>query len=193
MLWNFVENRQNWSVLKIVRKYIFYYVIVIPGTVCNKALGLQRGSLKNKYIKASSYYDVRHAPWLARLHLVRRGRNAGSWVTRHNNHNQWLQITYTRTMKFTGILTQGRQDYSQWVTSFWVLYSQDGAHWVYYQKYGQPKVKSVYWGICMPSDHKVDPQLGRDWNICTTSFSPKLTQPSILKKSENRAPVSAGS
>ena len=89
---------------------------------------------------ASSFYNVQHGPWLARLHLARRGRNMGGWVSRHNNHNQWLQVTYPRTMKITGILTQGRQDYNQWVTAFWVMYSQDGAHWIHYQQYGQPKV-----------------------------------------------------
>ena len=77
---------------------------------------------------ASSSYNNLHAPFLGRLHRAKRGRYVGAWCARHNNHNQWLQVDLGRTMKISGIATQGRQDADQWVTSYWVEFSSDGLH-----------------------------------------------------------------
>ncbi|KAJ7387988.1 hypothetical protein OS493_040576 [Desmophyllum pertusum] len=81
---------------------------------------------KNRAITASSSYNNFHVPWLARLHRAKHGRYIGSWAAKHNNHNQWLQVDLGRTMKVTGINTQGRQDSHQWVTAYYVSYSSDG-------------------------------------------------------------------
>ena len=77
---------------------------------------------------ASSQWDKYHAPFRARLHLPRQGRYIGSWSARHNNRNQWLKIFLGRTYRVTGIATQGRHDADQWVTAYYVYYSQDGVH-----------------------------------------------------------------
>ena len=77
---------------------------------------------------ASSQWDKYHAPFRARLHLPRQGRYIGSWSARHNNRNQWLKIFLGRTYRTTGIATQGRHDADQWVTAYYVYYSQDGVH-----------------------------------------------------------------
>ena len=91
-------------------------------------MGLQSGRIKNSQITASSYYNKYHAPWLARLHRVKRGAYIGAWSSRHNNHNQGLQIDFKRAMKITGIATQGRQDTVQWVTAYYILYGYDGVY-----------------------------------------------------------------
>ena len=89
---------------------------------------------------ASSQWDANHAAWLARLHRTRRGRLMGAWSSRHNNHNQWLQIYLSTWMKVVGIATQGRHDADQWVTAYYVYYSSDGVnfakvkHWWNYVK-----------------------------------------------------------
>ena len=89
---------------------------------------------------ASSQWDANHAAWLARLHRPRRGRFMGAWSSRHKNHNQWLQIDMGRSMKVTGIATQGRQDADQWVTAYYIYVSSDGVnfakvkHWWNYVK-----------------------------------------------------------
>ena len=89
---------------------------------------------------ASSQWDANHAAWLARLHRTRRGRLMGAWSSRHNNHNQWLQIYLMKWMKVVGIATQGRHDADQWVTAYYVYYSSDGVnfakvkHWWNYVK-----------------------------------------------------------
>ncbi|EDO48079.1 predicted protein, partial [Nematostella vectensis] len=77
---------------------------------------------------ASSHWNSQLSPTYGRLHLKRAGNHLGSWSARHNNHNQWLQIDLGRAMKVTGIATQGRQDFDQWVTSYWVKYSMDGVY-----------------------------------------------------------------
>lgn len=94
--------------------------------MCDGALGLQNGRIKNAAIRASSQYDKNHASYLARLGRLRRGRLMGAWSAKTNNHNQWIQVDLSRSMKVTGIATQGRAEAAQWVTAFYVLYSSDG-------------------------------------------------------------------
>ena len=43
-------------------------------------------------------------------------------------------------MKFTAIATQGRQDFSQWVTSYSLSYSEDGTKYTIYSVGGHQKV-----------------------------------------------------
>lgn len=95
---------------------------------CDAPVGLQSGRIKNSQITASSQWNKHHAPWLARLHRTKRGPYIGSWSSRHNNHNQWLQIDFRRAMKITGIATQGRQDAVQWVTAYYIYYGYDGVY-----------------------------------------------------------------
>ena len=94
---------------------------------------------------SSSQWDKNHGPWLARLHRARRGRLMGAWSSRHNNHNQWLQVDLGRSMKVMGINTQGRQDADQWVTAYYILYSSDGARFAYVREWwDNVKVSSGY-------------------------------------------------
>lgn len=103
--------------------------------MCDKALGMQNGRIKNAAITASSQWDKNHAPYLARLGRLRRGRLMGAWSAKRNNHNQFIQVDLLRSMKITGVATQGRTEAAQWVTAFYLLYSSDGVkftrvkHW----------------------------------------------------------------
>lgn len=94
--------------------------------MCDIALGMQSGRIKNAAIKASSQWDNNHASYLARLKRLRRGKLMGAWSSRHNNYNQWIQVDLGKPMKVTGVATQGRAEANQWVTAFYVLYSSDG-------------------------------------------------------------------
>ena len=100
----------------------------ITENLCNLPVGLQRGSIANRAMTASSQFNKFHAAFLGRLHRRKRGRFVGAWRARYNNYNQWLQVDLGRTMKITGIATQGRQDKNEWVTAYWVLYGSDGLH-----------------------------------------------------------------
>lgn len=91
-------------------------------------VGLQSGAIKNSQITASSEANTNLAAWLARLHNVPKGGRKGAWCSRYNNHNQWIQVDFRKAMILTGIAIQGRQDYSQWMTAFYVRYSMDGVY-----------------------------------------------------------------
>ena len=45
-------------------------------------------------------------------------------------------------MKLTGVATQGRSDYNQWVTKYLLSYSLDGANFATYWSHGRPWVSS---------------------------------------------------
>lgn len=108
-----------------------WLTLFYPENFCDAPVGIQSGRIKNGQITASSVYNKYHAAWLARLYRTRRGSYVGAWSARHNNHNQWLQIDFRRSMKVTGIATQGRHDSDQWVTAYYIYYSMDG---VYFSK-----------------------------------------------------------
>ena len=113
-----------------------------PVRPCAAPVGIQSGRIKNTAMTASSSYNAFHGPYLARLHRSRTGRYMGAWVARIRNANQYLQIALGRPMKITGIATQGRHDANQWVTRYWVAFSQDNMHFEYYMEYGNFKVYS---------------------------------------------------
>ncbi|XP_020911456.1 uncharacterized protein LOC110249210 [Exaiptasia diaphana] len=102
---------------------------------CNKALGMYSTRIKAAQITASTYYNNALKPEYARLN---RRLGQGSWSARHNNHNQFLQVDFGTVKKIVQIATQSRHNVHQWVTSFWLSYSIDKAHWVLYKyKSGQ--------------------------------------------------------
>ena len=93
---------------------------------------MQNGRLRTSQITASSSWDKNHSPNNGRLHFKRAGSRMGAWCTRHNNRYQWLSVDFGRTMRVTKIATQGRQDAAQWVTQYYLSYSQD---YVFFAEY----------------------------------------------------------
>ena len=112
-------------------------------------MGLQNRRLPNKMISSSSRWDNYHAPFLARLHLKRRGRYIGAWSAKTNNRYQWLQVDFGRAAKIIMIATQGRQDADQWVTQYFVLHSLDGIHFVDYRERNNRKVGGLTSALTM--------------------------------------------
>jgi hypothetical protein len=101
---------------------------------------MQSGKIRNNRITASSQFNKKHGPELARLHIVRRGARVGAWCAKYNNRYQWLQVDLGRPSRISRIFTQGRQDYGQWVTKFKVKYSQDGIRFVHQMAISNIKV-----------------------------------------------------
>ena len=101
---------------------------------------MQNGRIRNVAITSSSRWDNFHAPHLARLQNKRRGRYMGGWSAKINNAYQWLQIDLKRPTKVVRISTQGRPTVNQWVTSYYLLYSQDGVYFAYYFQRNTMKV-----------------------------------------------------
>ena len=56
---------------------------------------------------------------------------AGVWAALESNQDQWIQADLLTTHRIESVTTQGRPDnnYRQWVTSYYVSYSQDGTNW----------------------------------------------------------------
>ncbi|EDO48092.1 predicted protein, partial [Nematostella vectensis] len=89
-------------------------------------LGVQDGRIPDRAFSASSVWDRNHGASNARLHSVRRGRRTGAWSAKRNRRGEWLQVDVGSRARITGIATQGRQDYNQWVTRYTLKYSNDG-------------------------------------------------------------------
>ena len=50
---------------------------------------------------------------------------SGSWAARENTAGQYLSVTFTASVMLRSVITQGRQDADQWVTSYTLQYSPD--------------------------------------------------------------------
>ncbi|XP_022106177.1 uncharacterized protein LOC110987618 [Acanthaster planci] len=99
-------------------------------TFCQERLGLENGEISNHQISSSGSWDSRtHGPQRARLN--QRGDPelglAGGWLAHTDNvHAEvWLEVDFTRWTHVTGVITQGRQDKSQWVIVFKVSFLQN--------------------------------------------------------------------
>ena len=123
-------------------RFLFHTTYLLPGPQCNKPLGMQNGRLRSTQISASSSWDKNHGPNYGRLHFRRSGHRMGAWCVRHNNRYQWLMVDFGRTMRITKMASQGRQDARQWVTQYYVSYSQDGVFFAVYKKNSARKVKT---------------------------------------------------
>ncbi|CAH1796584.1 unnamed protein product [Owenia fusiformis] len=94
-------------------------------------------------LTASSMWDALHSPAQGRLDTVRVGELRGAWVAGEPYHDQvqYIQADFGLNMRITGIITQGRDDLDQWVTSYKVYYSVDNANFHEYQSpYNNPVV-----------------------------------------------------
>lgn len=108
-----------------------------------KALGLQSSRVPNNAMTASSQWNRYHAPWLGRLKRPKRGRYAGAWCAKTNNRQQWLQVDFRGAKKIVAVATQGRHDYNQWVTLYYLSFSVDGIYFAIYVKNGKTKVSKT--------------------------------------------------
>ena len=101
---------------------------------------MESGKIKDSQIAASSVWDVNHGASNARLNFAQK---SGSWSSKRNDVNQWLQVDFKYRATITDILTQGRGRHRQWVGSYTVSYSDDGVKFKPYQKNGKDKVRLI--------------------------------------------------
>ena len=104
---------------------------------------MRNGHIRSNQITASSSWDRNHGPSNARLYWRKSRARAGAWSARHNNYYQWLLVDFKRPTRVVKVATQGRQDARQWVTRYYVTFSQDGAHFAEYKENSNRKVH--YW------------------------------------------------
>ena len=101
---------------------------------------MESGKIKDSQLTASSVWDVNHGASNARLNFTQK---SGSWSSKSNDLNQWLQVDFKYNATITDILTQGRGRYSQWVKSYTLSYSHDGVKFVPYKKSEIEKVRLI--------------------------------------------------
>ncbi|XP_041477391.1 lactadherin-like [Lytechinus variegatus] len=125
---------------------------VVPNT-----LGLEDYRIPDSELYASSCYHDRNCAKYARLNFAgdEQGENSrysvtsseklpGAWIPRFDDHNQWVGVDLVDKYRVVGVITQGRQDADQWVTSFAVSHSMDGKLWSFIQDCGHEE--KIYQG-----------------------------------------------
>lgn len=136
------------SFYTVVYNYLWVIVLLLRILVsdCAYPTGLERGVVPNEAFSASSWYDVDHEPWLARLYS-REGE--GAWCALENDGAQYLQVDLGQVHIITGVATQGKYEISEWairfrawVTNFSLAFSDDQMSWTNYVEDGNaPKVR----------------------------------------------------
>ncbi len=116
--------------------------------VCSepKELGMRNGLISDSQISASSEWDPNLSSSNSRLFYAPNGDRTGSWSSKTNDNNQWLQVDFERPTAIVGVSTQGRagNPTEQYVTNYTLSYSQDGVSFHAYRPHGHLKVNYSY-------------------------------------------------
>ncbi|XP_072372322.1 EGF-like repeat and discoidin I-like domain-containing protein 3 isoform X1 [Scyliorhinus torazame] len=109
---------------------------------CSGPLGMEGGIISNQQISASSTHRAlfglqKWYPYYARLN--KKGL-VNAWTAAENDRWPWIQINLQRTIRITGLISQGakRLGSPEYVKSYKIAYSGDGKTWTTY------KVKGTY-------------------------------------------------
>ncbi|XP_022086705.1 scavenger receptor cysteine-rich type 1 protein M130-like isoform X2 [Acanthaster planci] len=96
-------------------------VIVLIVPCVSGPLGMESGAIEDSRITASSFYDSRFPPRIARLNAGNEG-----WIP-SAPADQWIQIDLSRHVAVTGVVIQGDgRGLNRYVTAFTVQYSASG-------------------------------------------------------------------
>ncbi|KAM7045154.1 coagulation factor VIII [Molossus nigricans] len=128
---------------------------------CSIPLGMENKAISDAQITASSYLNNMFATWSpsqARLHL--QGRT-NAWRPQVNNPEEWLQVDFQKTVKVTGITTQGVKSLliSMYVKEFLISSSEDGQNWTSFRQNGKVKVFQGNQDSFTPVVNSIDPPL----------------------------------
>ncbi|XP_038604064.1 coagulation factor VIII [Tachyglossus aculeatus] len=128
---------------------------------CSMPLGMESEVISHMQITASSHMSNMFATWLpshARLNL--QGR-VNAWRPKVNSQKEWLQVDFKKTMRVTGIATQGAKVMltKMYVKEFTVSSSQDGKHWTLLLQDDRPKIFQGNRDHDTPVVNSVDPPL----------------------------------
>ena len=105
-------------------------------TACIAPLGMERKSISDNQISASSQLDGNHSAIQARLHS-----KTGAWSPLTDNINQWLQVNLGSATRVTRVATQGSNAYNESVTKYKLQYSDDGVTFQFYKDVGDSSAK----------------------------------------------------
>jgi len=108
---------------------------------CKAPLGMEQGLISDAQISASSEWDNNHGAERARLNGRSFNLKKGAWSPRFSTLGQWLQVDLEKYTTVSGLATQGRSDYNQWVTKYRIQYSDDGVSFYLYTEPGDGSQK----------------------------------------------------
>ena len=119
--------------------------VFLPTECRIQPLGMENREIPNEAVKASSSWGQKFKPWHARLNNIPTQESSGHWASGSNAIGQYLQIDLGKERVVNKIATQGKPStvLFQWVTSYKLLFSSDGANWNEYQNNGVVKVNTV--------------------------------------------------
>jgi len=89
-------------------------------------LALNTGSMSSSTVWVNNYQVC--GPANAIVHRLN-PYGASSWCSWNLDNQQWLQTDFGRLKKLSQFQIQGRADADQWITSFQLSHSRDGATW----------------------------------------------------------------
>lgn len=99
---------------------------------------MENYKITSAQISASSQYSIYHAPNQGRLNFKHSGSYRGGWSAGANDLNQWFQVDLGIDISVTSVATQGRNLYlSQRVTSYKLLYGNDGNSFLVFREKGE--------------------------------------------------------
>lgn len=114
---------------------------------------MANGAISDRQISASSQLSANHSAAQGRLNFKANASKAGGWSAASNDENPWLQVDLgARYTTVTGVATQGRDDYNEWVTKYQLQYSNVAASFIYYKGQGQIKSKVQFKSGSLASD-----------------------------------------
>ncbi|KAK3726284.1 hypothetical protein QZH41_012709, partial [Actinostola sp. cb2023] len=118
-------------------------------TDCVLPLGMQSKTISNSQITASSHRNSEH-PYNARL------ESSSYWCAKEKKQSEYLQIDLGKVQTISAIAIQGRSNWYDWITGFYIYYSQDGQRWTGYSKSGdaQHSNSHCYLGTCQETHDK---------------------------------------
>uniref|UniRef100_A0A061QFX2 Putative hemolectin n=1 Tax=Cupiennius salei TaxID=6928 RepID=A0A061QFX2_CUPSA len=104
-------------------------LITTPAPLCVDEMGMYNGSIKDNQISTSSNRNWSTDGRYARLNTPQTEDHTGGWVADELNDKQYIQVDFKDARNLTGVKTQGRDMVPQWVTAFYISYSQNGMKW----------------------------------------------------------------
>lgn len=113
--------------------FVFGSNIILPGQAngCCSPLGLMTGKVQDWQIGVSSSVDSRKDPGCHVRYARIFQPNGRAWCAGKRAAMEWIQVDLGVAATVTGMMTQGRGDGKQWVTSYMLAYSLDAFHWKY--------------------------------------------------------------
>jgi len=116
-------------------------------TKCNPLVA----SLNKNSFTASTAYDNRHSAYYAKLNNTTTFAN---WSSSQNNKNQWITIDFKQKRIRCAIATKGRhKNYTQYVKTYFITYSNDNMNWVIYKENGNKKIFQGNYDVNTISKH----------------------------------------